>query len=181
MIEENKKEKFVPVKGFENYEVSNLGRVKRVPCEVIYRNGTVARYPEKILKPDNVKGYLRVTLSKDNNQKRFTVHRLVAKHFIPNRGDKKYVNHKDGNKSNNSAHNLEWVTASQNERHSYESLGKVNPQRKLSKKAVDDILKNAVKGKFPFNTEKGNISHFMDKYRVSRKTVLNVINKKYYV
>ena len=59
-------------------------------------------------------GYLSVGLSKDGKTKTHTVHRIVAKAFIPNPNNYGYVNHKDENKSNNSVDNLEWCTKSYN-------------------------------------------------------------------
>lgn len=61
----------------------------------------------------NSKGYLRVTIKR----KKYLVHRLVAELYIPNPEDKPQVNHKDGNKLNNSVDNLEWVTNRENREH----------------------------------------------------------------
>lgn len=56
------------------------------------------------------------------NMRLHSIHRLVAKTFIPNPNKKRIVNHIDGNKQNNNVENLEWCTDSENVRHSY-SLG----------------------------------------------------------
>lgn len=63
------------------------------------------------------KGYYQVS----HNQDLFYVHRIVAGAFIPNILDKPFINHIDGNKLNNDMSNLEWVTASENTLHAYES------------------------------------------------------------
>lgn len=63
-------------------------------------------------------GYLSVQLRLDGRGRSMLVHRLVAMAFIPNPDALPQVNHRDGSKTNNSATNLEWVSASQNIRHS---------------------------------------------------------------
>jgi hypothetical protein len=136
----------------------------------------------KFLKQDSSKGYKRVTLSIKGKTKRFQVHRLVAMYFIENPLNKPCVNHIDGDKENNELYNLEWCTHSENENHSYDTLGKINPIRKLSELEVIDIRKNCIKANiknvilFP-----GNVKTFMLKYNVDRSTILNVLNNKYYV
>jgi hypothetical protein len=75
--------------------------------------------------------------------KRRFVHRLVAEKYIPNPENKPQVNHKDGNKLNNSVGNLEWVTNQQNRDHAVKNglqiSGENCPWSKLSKKQVDFI------------------------------------------
>lgn len=66
--------------------------------------------------------YRQVTVSKNGKQRQYLVHRLVAEAFIPNPENKPQVNHIDGNPSNNNANNLEWVTQSENNKHSLENL-----------------------------------------------------------
>lgn len=56
----------------------------------------------------NDRGYLYVTLFKNNKGKTCRIHRLVAEAFIPNPENLPTVNHKDQNKSNNCVDNLEW-------------------------------------------------------------------------
>lgn len=111
------------IKGYEGfYEVSDIGRVKRLPIDVMQYNPQLnknipIKYPVKYLKFDDCKGYSRVTLSKDNKQERFQVHRLVAEAFIANSEDKPCVNHSDNDRKNNRVSNLQWVTHMENEHH----------------------------------------------------------------
>lgn len=62
--------------------------------------------------------YAQVTLRHNGVQVSPLLHRIVAEHFIPRQDGKNQVNHKDGNKLNNRVDNLEWVTATENMRHS---------------------------------------------------------------
>jgi len=65
-------------------------------------------------------GYLSIALRDGvGGRKQYSLHRLVAKAFIPNHNNKKEVNHIDGNKLNNNVENLEWCTRAENIQHSY--------------------------------------------------------------
>lgn len=97
-------EKWVKIKDFPNYEISNLGNV---------RNSKM-----KLLKPNpKQKGYLQVQLYYQNKKKRFSIHRLVAQAFIPNPKNYSQVNHRDGVKTNNKVCNLEWCSPLDNNLH----------------------------------------------------------------
>ena len=100
------KELWKDIKGYEGlYQVSNLGRVKRVTTS-------------RILKGCKDKdGYLKVILCKNNIKSTKTVHRLVAQAFIPNTENKLEVNHIDEDKANNTVNNLEWSTRKENLNH----------------------------------------------------------------
>lgn len=104
-------EQWADISGFDNqYKVSNFGRV----------------FSSKTLKiqeqTPNSKGYLRVHLLNNRQDSFVFVHRLVARYFVPNPDFKNIVNHKDGNKHNNLASNLEWVTHQENRRHALDVL-----------------------------------------------------------
>lgn len=132
------------------YQVSNFGNVKALERIILNKNGNLQRYPEKLLKPDVYKtthtNYLRVTLCKQHQTKKHSVHRLVAEAFIPNIGNKPFVNHIDNNAENNNSSNLEWCTHEENMLHAqrqgrlYASQSKggsiggaVGKQRRLNK------------------------------------------------
>lgn len=87
------------------YQVSNFGNIRKTETKELMRLYT---------KPE---GYKVIDLMVQGKRKKFHVHRLVAKAFIPELDNSLLVNHKDGNKKNNHVDNLEWVTASENMRH----------------------------------------------------------------
>ena len=114
-----------PCAGYEtHYEVSNYGNVRSIERMVAHEEGGLKRNPAKQLKAGKSKnGYLTVSFSVDSVKSNHSVHRLVARAFIPNESNKPQVNHKDGNKHNNHIDNLEWVTVSENGLHAYRVLG----------------------------------------------------------
>lgn len=110
-------EKWKDIEGFKGfYQVSNLGRVKSLK----YNNTD----KPQIMAASNVYGYRRIRLGGPGQGVSTGIHILVAKAFIPNPENKPYVNHKNGNKGDNRASNLEWVTRSENALHSYKVLGR---------------------------------------------------------
>lgn len=111
------------VKGFEDYyEVSDKGRVRRKKGKTIYKDGRLAEFSQTILKQGkNSKGYLRVYLSVKSKKYTRSVHRIVAETFLENPENKKTVNHKDCDKTNNEVNNLEWMTNKENMRHAFKN------------------------------------------------------------
>ena len=109
------------VPGFEGrYQVSDQGRVKSLSFMQRYllRNGQEGfrRTKPRIRKLNrNNSGYLMIELSLDYECTTILVHRLVADAFVPGSGET--VNHKDGNKKNNAATNLEWASYTENHLH----------------------------------------------------------------
>lgn len=95
------------IEEFPDYEISNQGRVWS------HKVG-------RVIIPGNVRGYLQVHLSNLNRVRHPLVHQLVAEAFL-GEAFGLYVNHLDGNKSNNHVRNLEWTTRSQNMRHARDS------------------------------------------------------------
>lgn len=99
------------IKGYEGiYQVSNFGRIR----SRYSKSGKKLISEYHILKPVEQKtGYLRVTIGRKNKN----IHRLVAETFLNNFNNLPQVNHKNGNKKDNSLSNLEWVNNKQNAEH----------------------------------------------------------------
>jgi hypothetical protein len=109
------------IEGYEGlYQVSNLGRVRslaRLSTRPNPRTGKPMTYmlKERILSGKNHSaGYFSIHLYKYGKGKMFLLHRLVAMAFVPNPNNLPEVNHKDEDKRNNRADNLEWCTQSYN-------------------------------------------------------------------
>lgn len=114
------------IEGFENYEISNFGRVKSLERFIRYTHAKTGQEfyrhaKERILKNKPCRGYNCVILSDNNTYKNFRVCRLVAIHFIENYNKKEQVNHIDGNKKNDCVYNLEWCTPKENMKHAKEN------------------------------------------------------------
>lgn len=158
------------------YQVSDTGCIKRTGRA---RGAKVGR----VLKPHpNNSGYLRITLCRDGGCRYVLVHRLVAEAFLgPAPSPKHEVNHKNGNKTDNRAENLEWVTTAQNHRHSYRVLGRVsrghappgeaNGSSKLTKDSVIKIRQLYAVGTCT-QRELGRL------FGVSRSTVGNIVRQE---
>lgn len=104
--------------------------------EGIYKvspNGDIwSEYRKRFLHPTLSRdGYMRVSLCKDGKRKLVSVHRIVASAYVDGETkEKAFVNHKDGNKLNNSVENLEWVTKGENLKHAYSELGAILAAKK---------------------------------------------------
>lgn len=111
------KEEWKDINGYEGlYQVSNLGRVKRLSrTQVMPVNGAEVVFPEHILKygmgsKDRKYRQVTVTLSKNAKAKTRIVARLVAEHFVRNYDNLPEVHHLDHDTTNNRSDNLKWVS-----------------------------------------------------------------------
>jgi hypothetical protein len=102
------------IDGFENYEINEKGEVFLLshyyPDHKCY--GVLSNRIDR-------GGYRTVRLSGDKKTHTQFIHRLLACAFISNPENKPFVNHKDGNKLNNTLSNLEWVTHQENVQEAY--------------------------------------------------------------
>ncbi|QIW89920.1 HNH endonuclease [Bacillus phage Izhevsk] len=161
------------VENGDSYEVSNLGNVRsidRLDSRGCNRKG-------KLMKPKtSKKGYIEVTLTKNNKGKTYKMHRLVALAFIPNIENKPEVNHKDGNKGNNKMGNLEWSTPLENISHAIKNG--------LSKKSGEDNDNSTLtevdvrKIREMYATKEYILKEIADIYGVSFQHISAIVNYK---
>ena len=134
-------EKWINIIGYENsYQVSSFGRVKSLDRKIVYGEGNGQYHTKKsqILKPTLSGGYETVSLS----GKTFTIHSLVAKHFVKGYQEGFVVNHIDYNKTNNFYKNLEWITQKDNIKHNKTTLrGNFGESQKDAKLDSDKVLR----------------------------------------
>lgn len=153
------KEIWKPIKGFEGlYEVSNLGRIKSCDKEWAIYRGVISHRKGQIMKDKEVAGgYMQISLSKNGKQSMHLTHRLVASAFVDNIDNKPHVNHKDGNKKNNHADNLEWVTPSENQIHSRDVLHRRYHSRPVICIETGERFNSIVQASKLTNTPMGNL------------------------
>lgn len=131
-------ERWRVVADYPNYEVSSLGRLRRIKTN----NNAVAG---RILKTHIAStGYLMVNLLNSSGRRHLSVHRLVASAFVDRPDGAIEVNHIDSNRANSRASNLEWVTSGGNRLHAYQSgnlsaKGESNGYSKLTEVGVIEI------------------------------------------
>lgn len=133
---------------WENYQVSNLGRVMNLN----YRGTGKAKLAKLYKRKD---GYLEVCLSKNKETKTCLVHRLVAETFLPNPENLPQVNHIDENKENNRVNNLEWKSPKDNCNHGTrnERIFEKTTNGKLSKRVLQFTLEGEFIREWPSTRE----------------------------
>lgn len=159
----------------DGYEVSSFGNVRSIDrtVRVKSKRGEFERHYKGCLLKQSLDGkgnYLHVGLGR---RKIVNVHRLVAEAFIPNPLGLPEINHKDENKTNNRADNLEWCNHAYN--NSYGSLngktrGEGNPMSKFSEDVVREI-----KASYIPNDKEYGVAGLARKYGMSQTHVCAII------
>lgn len=133
------KEIWKEIEGFDNYQISNLCRVKNIKFN-------------RLVKPllDN-RGYIMVNLYKEGKMKRLSLHRLIAIAFIPNPENKPCIDHINTDRSDNRIENLRWCTQKENHNnplslinHSKAAKGRIVSEEQ--KKNQSEKMKGRYKG-----------------------------------
>lgn len=124
----------IPILGHENYLICRTGKV--------FNNKTGKELKLSL----NENGYLYANLWKNGKTRSFSVHRLVAQHYIPNPQNKPFVNHIDANRANPHVDNLEWCTQAENVRHAYH-IGNLSQKSHFDGHELDWLLKEFISGR----------------------------------
>ena len=126
----------------------------------------------------NSVGYVCVDLRRGKSKKRALVHRLVGEAFIPKPTGKNFINHKDGDKTNNNVSNLEWCTRSENMKHAIKTgLNRIpglsneqHPNHKLSNRDVIEIRR--------LYSEGVKCADLGRRFCVTREQIYNIVSGK---
>ena len=136
-------EQWRPIAGTKGFiEVSDLGNVRSLLRGQPYLLKTQA----------DDGGYRRVRVTIEGEKRTYKLHREVAKAFIPNPDNLPQVNHKDGNKNNNSVANLEWCTNRDNAHHAIKSGlwdSVIEGARKENERRKKPIIAYRIDGRYP--------------------------------
>ena len=158
------------IEGYEGlYEISNIGEIRNSKGEIKksqFKKGVNTHYKE-------------VSLSKAGKKKRFLVHRLVAKSFIPNPNNYPIINHKDENGTNNCVDNLEWCNHRYNAIYNkYSEKPKVVPTKVVSQEqklktslSVKKYRREHAKLKFAYEGQMLSIPEIAERMNVRQGTL----------
>lgn len=219
IIENNETEIWRPIKGFPHLEMSNIGRIRDKFTSNIYKdleiwkvieykdiiknkymvstNGNVANIASAhiLAQCPSEKGYLMVLLRANTPRgcKSIKVHRTVATTFCEGQSEECCeVNHIDGNKNNNHAYNLEWISHLDNMRHAYKHNlvrvlhGEEHGNAKMTNALAEHICRLLVK----YNMDCAKVYHKLESlniecpfgwiYSIKYKKTYKFISDKYF-
>lgn len=160
------------IKGYEGlYQVNESGDIKSLARHVENGSPKGMWLRERILKPHKNprNGYYVVALCRKHVVSVYYVHRIVACAFLDSRDIRETVNHKDGNKANNSVENLEYATYSENNQHAYDTGLHSKKKRRLTPKEIKRIRIEA---------KKYSRYELSLKYHVSKSSIDNLLSGK---
>lgn len=162
--------------GFSNYEISKCGKVFSTKRKHNQSN----KYDEKEIEMkiqfvENAYAILGLVDDNGNNRMK-SVHRLIAEAFIPNPENKRTVNHKDGDKHNNTYSNLEWATYQENSQHSCDTG--LNPKQKGDSNGMSKISEEECIQLIIEMLEGANNNELAKKYKLHSRYISLIRGKK---
>lgn len=128
---------------YPDYMISSMGRVKGLDRKILNRWGNGYRLIKGKMLKQGLNRYLTVSLNKNGKTKTVTVHKLVAKHFIPNPNNLSEIDHINTDKTDNRVENLRWVTHRENQNNPV-----TKSKMKLNKSKAKPILQFSLDGEF---------------------------------
>jgi len=134
---------WIDVNGYPNYIMSNKGCVINLKTDHTMTHQLRA-------------GYYAVSLIENYKRKHFTIHRLLALHFIPNPKNLPFVDHIDNNPHNNDLSNLRWVSPSENTQYYYDNFNK-KPAHIIKQYELDGTFIKKMEFHVQYFEEKSNI------------------------
>lgn len=158
-------EEWITIKGYKNYKISNLGRVKNIRTGRVLKSFT------------GFHGYKHVNLSECGGRKQWRIHRLVMLTFTAQPIGKNSINHIDGDKTNNILSNLEWCTDKENSRHAVNTglhKGKCGEENSHSLLKKTDVLRI----KNLYETKNYTQQKIANEFDISQTHVSNIVSGK---
>lgn len=173
------KEVWKQVEDYPDYYISNLGRLKSIDRYIVDSLGRKTKRKGKLIKlHKSHKGYLRVKMINGDKHITTSIHRIMAKAFIPNPENKPQVNHINGIKTDNRIENLEWCTNQENQIHAIKNkLIKHNKGEKHHMSLFNNKQVLSIRSEYK---ECKNYSLLADKYNTSATVIMNLIKRKTY-
>lgn len=161
------------------YQASNLGRIKSLDREVVNRNGVKLIFPAVLLKlcSGKTSPYLCANLCKNNINKKYMVHRLVAMCFLPDWNSRLEVNHIDGNVFNNNVSNLEMCTRRENYDHAIIHNLKKDYGEQSSNAKLTNFDAMRIRNLHEWGIKQKDLAIM---YHVNKQTISSIVNHKTY-
>lgn len=150
-----------PIAGYEGrYEISNNGKVR----SFMTNKGHIRKTPLILSFKIDRYGYCVIGLSKRGVKKSFQVHRLVAKAFVENPQNLSQINHKNEDKTDNRADNLEWCTILYNNNygtHAKKISDSMRNNPKISRAVLQCNIAGEVIKEYPSTHEAARVNGFL--------------------
>lgn len=159
----------------KNYWASNMGRIFTTSAHNKPNNPAIMKPALNFDKRKGATGYLRTVM----DGRSIRVHRVVARTWIQNPEKKPFVNHKNGDKTDNRAENLEWCTSSENQLHAYRT-GLEKPMRgeKSPKSKMTDEQVRRFKREWAQRPRLKSRKQYAEEFGVSEAAIKDIVRGK---